>query len=126
MIFSPNCQKICLEIQQIKKKVLRPHISRVHQHTYDGLYELRETLMKNLNERTVNFQFKNNQAISKLVMLVLVSVNHLLPSAPVEEVDNQNLDEKIEITSENHEVTQEEIIDLQTNYDYDTVVEAVP
>ena len=37
MLYSPNCQKICLEVQQIKKKVLRPHISRVLPHTYDGL-----------------------------------------------------------------------------------------
>lgn len=115
MLYSPNCQKICLEVQQIKKKVLRPHISRVQPHTYDGLYALRESLFKNLNERTVTFLFKNNQAISKLVMLVFVSVNHLLPSPPVEEEEDQNLNEKVEITSENHEETQEEIIDLQTN-----------
>lgn len=41
--------------------------------------------MRDLNERTVNFLFKNNQAISKLVMLVYVSVNHLLPTPPVED-----------------------------------------
>ena len=76
--------------------------------------------MRDLNERTVNFLFKNNQAICKLVMLVYVSVNHLLPTPPVEEEleveqkheNDQNLEEKDEIVSENHEVTQEEIIDL--------------
>ena len=71
--------------------------------------------MKNLNERTVTFLHKNNQAISKLVMLVLVSVNHLLPSAPVEE-EIEKVDDEVEHISENHEVTtseiQEEIIDL--------------
>ena len=41
--------------------------------------------MKGLNDRTVNFLFKNNQAICKLVMLVYVSINHLLPTPPVEE-----------------------------------------
>ena len=70
--------------------------------------------MKNLNERTVTFLHKNNQAISKLVMLVLVSVNHLLPSAPVEE-EIEKVDDEVEHISENHEVTtseiQEEIID---------------
>ena len=71
--------------------------------------------MKNLNERTVTFLHKNNQAISKLVMLVLVSVNHLLPSAPVEE-EIEKVDDEVEHISDNHEVTtseiQEEIIDL--------------
>ena len=71
--------------------------------------------MKNLNERTVTFLHKNNQAISKLVMLVLVSVNHLLPSTPVEE-EIEKVDDEVEHISENHEVTtseiQEEIIDL--------------
>ena len=57
--------------------------------------------MKNLNERTVTFLHKNNQAISKLVMLVLVSVNHLLPSAPVEE-EIEKVDDEVEHISENH------------------------
>ena len=85
-------------------------------------------MMKDLNERTVVFLFKNNQAISKLVMLVFVSVNHLLPSPPIaveeEKVEqpevmddsDQNLNQQEdEIVSENHEVTQEEIIDAQSS-----------
>jgi len=54
MLYSPNCQKICLEVQQIKKKVLRPHICRVQNHTYDQLADLRATFMGNLNERNLN------------------------------------------------------------------------
>ena len=80
LLHSPNCQKICLEIQQIKKKVLRPHISRVAQSTYDGLALMRDTLMSHLDERTLNVQYKHSSVVRKLVMLVLVSTNHLLPS----------------------------------------------
>lgn len=79
LLHSPNCQKICLEIQQIKKKVLRPHISRVAQATYDGLAVLRDTLMSHLDERTLNVQYKHSSVVRKLVMLALVSVNHLCP-----------------------------------------------
>lgn len=54
MLYSPNCQKICLEVQQIKKKVLRPHICRVQNHTYDQLADLRSTFMSKMNERNLN------------------------------------------------------------------------
>jgi hypothetical protein len=36
--------------------------------------------MINLNERSVAFAFKHNLIIRKLVMLVLISINHLLPT----------------------------------------------
>ena len=55
-------------------------------------------------------------------MLVFVSVNHLLPTPAVEEEeddravnDPQQQQEVDENVSENHEVTQEEIIDLPSN-----------
>ena len=38
---SPNQNKICLELQSIKKKVLRPHLARISQNTYDELASIR-------------------------------------------------------------------------------------
>ena len=59
MLYSPNSQKICLELQQIKKKVLRPHISRIPPTTYDELFQIKETLLGPFsNERFVSVQFK--------------------------------------------------------------------
>lgn len=60
--------------------MLRPHISRIQPHTYDSLYDLRDNLLRNFNDRTVPFIYKNSQAIGRLVMLVYVSVNHILPT----------------------------------------------
>ena len=59
--------------------MLRPHISQVLDHTYEALKILRENLMCNLNEKSIAVHFKHNPSIRKLVMLVLVSINHLLP-----------------------------------------------
>ena len=85
MLYSPNCQKICLEIQQIKKKVLRPHISHVQPHTYDALFGLRENFMRGFTERSVIARFNHSQPVRKLVTLVLVSINHLLPAQQEEQ-----------------------------------------
>ena len=79
MVYSPNCQKICLEVNQIKKKVLRPHISRVSPNTYEALQQLRENYLSNITEKQIPFRYKQNPNVKKLVMLVFVSINCLLP-----------------------------------------------
>ena len=77
-----------------------------------------------MNERFVSIAYKNSQVIRKLVMLVLISINHLIP-VEKEEVAAEGSDDRIlngnttalnreDDDSENHEGTQEEIIDLQT------------
>ena len=38
---SPSQNKVCLEIQNIKKKVLRPHLARISPHTYEELQAIR-------------------------------------------------------------------------------------
>ena len=38
---SPSQNKVCLEIQNIKKKVLRPHLAKISQNTYDELLTIR-------------------------------------------------------------------------------------
>jgi len=35
--------------------------------------------MSHLNERTLNVQYKHSQVVRKLVNLVFVSINHLIP-----------------------------------------------
>ena len=77
-----------LEIQQVKKRVLRPHIQTVPEHTYRALHHLREDLMINLSEKKIQFYFKTNSVLRKLVMLVLISINTLLPKA--ESVHSEN------------------------------------
>jgi len=100
LLYSPNRQKICLEIQQIKKRVLRPHISRVSQETYKTLSIIRESLMSNLEERTLNVHFKHNQVVRKLVILVLISINHLVPVEKVPEQEAQPIGTPVESSTE--------------------------
>lgn len=95
-------------MQQIKKSVLRPHISQVAPETIVALTDIRNTLMADLNERNLNVQFKQTSAVRKLVMLVLVSINHLVPA-----------DKAADAKSENDKSSDPEIsahiIDLTTN-----------
>ena len=79
MLHSPNCQKICLEVQQIKKRVLRPHISRIPQHTLDSLAMLRDTLLAGLTERGIVAQYRHSLPVRRLVTLVFISVYHVVP-----------------------------------------------
>ena len=41
--------------------------------------------MSHLDERTLNVQYKHSSVVRKLVMLVLISINHLIPIAKEEE-----------------------------------------
>ena len=70
-------------MNQIKKKVLRPHIARVQTHTFDALFALRETEMGDLDERAAAAYFRGSPNVKKLAMVVYVSINHLLPAQPV-------------------------------------------
>ena len=71
---------------------------------------LRDTLMADHNERTVNSHFKSSAVVRKLVMLVLVSLNQILPAQEPNFIQQQDdAEEKPEI--------QVEKVDLTTDLD---------
>ena len=49
--------------------------------------------MRNLNEKSIPVYFKHNSSIRKLVMLVLVSINHLIP-VPAQEQELQEFNDE--------------------------------
>ena len=87
---SPSQSKTCLELQNIKKKVLRPHLARISQGTYDELASIRTGFLDHygVNERAAVAQYSGHsrRALKAMVNLVLTSISHLVPKT--EETEN--------------------------------------
>ena len=94
LVNSPNANKICLEIQNIKKKVLRPHLAHIESETYEELRQIRNDFLENRTERAIQCLYSGlrNKPLKSMVMVVLTSINHLLPK----EEESMRITEAIE------------------------------
>ena len=94
---SPSQNKVCLEIQNIKKKVLRPHLAKISQNTYDELLTIRTEYLddQNRTERAILQMYNgpSKKHLKAMVKVVLTSINYLVP---YEEENSENITEPIE------------------------------
>ena len=70
-----------MEIQNIKKKVLRPHLAHIEPETYEELRQIRNEFLENRTERAIQCLYSGlrNKPLKCMVVVVLTSINHLLP-----------------------------------------------